>query len=223
MLWNAKMRFGKTLSTLQVVKDMEFGRTLILTHRPVVDDGWFTDFSKIFYDRTDYKYGSKNKGDTYSVLEQAYTKNGQKYICFVSMQDLRGSERVGGNHDKNHEVFDTLWDLIIIDEAHEGTQTDLAQKVLFELVKTNTRVLHLSGTPFNLLENRKEEEIYTWDYVMEQRAKSEWEVANFGDPNPYISLPRMNIYTYDLGKLLGKYEDADIAFNFSEFFRTDST
>jgi hypothetical protein len=60
MLWNAKMRFGKTLSTLQVVKEMEIGRTLILTHRPVVDDGWFTDFSKIFYDRPDFKYGSKN-------------------------------------------------------------------------------------------------------------------------------------------------------------------
>ena len=39
MLWNAKMRFGKTLSALQVIKDMDFGRTLILTHRPVVDDG----------------------------------------------------------------------------------------------------------------------------------------------------------------------------------------
>ena len=44
MLWNAKMRFGKTLSALQVVKDMEYRRTLILTHRPVVDDGWYDDF-----------------------------------------------------------------------------------------------------------------------------------------------------------------------------------
>ena len=43
MLWNAKMRFGKTLSALQVVKEKEFARTLILTHRPVVDDGWFED------------------------------------------------------------------------------------------------------------------------------------------------------------------------------------
>jgi hypothetical protein len=41
MLWYAKMRFGKTLSALQVVKDMDFTRTLILTHRPVVDAGWF--------------------------------------------------------------------------------------------------------------------------------------------------------------------------------------
>ena len=58
MLWNAKMRFGKTLSALQVVKDMGFRRTLILTHRPVVDDGWYDDFHKIFYDRRDFAYGS---------------------------------------------------------------------------------------------------------------------------------------------------------------------
>lgn len=38
MLWNAKMRFGKTYSALRLVKEMEFHRTLILTHRPVVDD-----------------------------------------------------------------------------------------------------------------------------------------------------------------------------------------
>lgn len=48
MLWNAKMRFGKTLSALQVVKEENYKRTLILTHRPVVDEGWFDDFGKIF-------------------------------------------------------------------------------------------------------------------------------------------------------------------------------
>ena len=58
MLWNAKMRFGKTLSALQVVKDMDFSRTLILTHRPVVDSGWFEDFGKIFYDSPDFADGS---------------------------------------------------------------------------------------------------------------------------------------------------------------------
>ncbi len=46
-LWNAKMRFGKTLCALQVVQQMNYKRTLILTHRPVVRDGWFEDFDKI--------------------------------------------------------------------------------------------------------------------------------------------------------------------------------
>ena len=44
---------------------------------------------------------------------------------------------------------------------------------------------------------------------------------HFGDPNPYAGLPRMNIYTYDLGRLLRDFADEDIAFNFKEFFRTN--
>ena len=115
MLWNAKMRFGKTLSALQVVKDMDFRRTLILTHRPVVDSGWFEDFGKIFYDRSDFAYGSKNNGDSHESLERRTKANGLHYVYFASMQDLRGSELVGGNFDKNNEVFATPWDLIIVD------------------------------------------------------------------------------------------------------------
>jgi len=222
MLWYAKMRFGKTLSALQVVKDLEFGRTLILTHRPVVDAGWFEDFGKIFTEKdTQFKYGSKTKGDAFYTLEKQCQKGNFNYVYFASMQDLRGSELVGGNFDKNNELFDTKWDFIIVDEAHEGTQTELGRNVMATLSKPETKVLHLSGTPFNLLDNYKEEEIYTWDYVMEQRAKADWDKVHFGDPNPYTSLPRLNIFTYDLGKLLTKYIDEDVAFNFHEFFRVN--
>ena len=223
MLWNAKMRFGKTLSALQVVKDMEFQRTLILTHRPVVDAGWFEDFGKIFYDRKDFAYGSKNNGESFGSLERRAEINGLHYVYFASMQDLRGSELVGGNFDKNNEVFATDWDLIIVDEAHEGTQTELGKAVMGELVKEQTKVLRLSGTPFNLLDDFKEDEIYTWDYVMEQRAKMSWDELHFGDPNPYASLPTLNIYTYDLGRLLHEFVDEDVAFNFKEFFRVNES
>lgn len=223
MLWNAKMRFGKTLSALQVVKDMEFQRTLILTHRPVVDAGWFEDFGKIFYDRKDFAYGSKNNGESFGSLEWRAESHGLHYVYFASMQDLRGSELVGGNFDKNNEVFATDWDLIIVDEAHEGTQTELGKAVMGELVKEQTKVLRLSGTPFNLLDDFKEDEIYTWDYVMEQRAKMSWDELHFGDPNPYASLPTLNIYTYDLGRLLHEFVDEDVAFNFREFFRVNES
>ena len=47
MLWDAKMRFGKTLTALQVVREMAFKRTLIITPGPVVDDGWCKAFEKI--------------------------------------------------------------------------------------------------------------------------------------------------------------------------------
>lgn len=221
MLWNAKMRFGKTLSGLQVVKEMNFARTLILTHRPVVDAGWFEDFSKIFYDTPNYRYGSKNNGESHASLERLVTKEGIHYVYFASMQDLRGSSLVGGNFDKNHQVFATTWDLIIVDEAHEGTKTELGETVMKELTKEQTKILRLSGTPFNLFDDYKEDEIYTWDYVMEQRAKAEWDLTHFGDPNPYAGLPRLNIYTYDLNKLLDGYGDSELAFNFREFFRVN--
>lgn len=222
MLWNAKMRFGKTLSALQVVKERgDFRRVLILTHRPVVDAGWFEDFKKIFYDNDEYAYGSKTNGDTFVNLERRARRGESRYIYFASMQDLRGSELVGGNFDKNNDIFSTPWNLIIVDEAHEGTQTELGKAVMAELTQEKTKVLRLSGTPFNLLDDFKEEEIYTWDYVMEQRAKAEWDLTHPGDHNPYAGLPRLNIYTYDLGRLMNEFADEDIAFNFREFFRTN--
>lgn len=230
MLWNAKMRFGKTLTALQVIKQMNFNRTLILTHRPVVDKGWFEDYAKIFYDRSDFEYCSKKNGGNISEEIEFYERmnsaqeNGMNdfhFIYFASIQDMRGSEIVGGKYDKNEEIFNIGWDFIIIDEAHEGTQTELGKNVIARCRKENTKVLHLSGTPFNLMDDFKEEEIYTWDYVMEQKAKRDWDELHQGDPNPYSCLPRLNIYTYDLGKLYPEYSDADIAFNFREFFRTD--
>lgn len=221
MLWNAKMRFGKTLTALQVVKEMDFTRTLILTHRPVVNAGWFEDFKKIFYDRPDFAYGSRTSGESFETLEKAVKKSKKHYVYFASIQDMRGSERTGGKFDKNDAIFDTTWDLIIVDEAHEGTQTELGQNVLAELKKETSKVLELSGTPFNLLNGYKEDEIYTWDYVMEQRAKKEWDILHFGDPNPYAALPRMNIYTFDLGERFAEFADEELAFNFREFFRVN--
>lgn len=200
MLWNAKMRFGKTLSALEVVKRCEYKRTIILTHRPVVNDGWYEDFGKIFHG-TDYLYGSKANGYTVDDL----IKKGHSFVYFASIQDLRGSEAVGGKFGKNDSVFKTVWDCVIVDEAHEGTKTSLGDETIKATVKEDlkkTKMLALSGTPFNILDQYDEDTIYTWDYIMEQECKSEWDKQNFGDSNPYEELPELRIYTYDLGDLL---------------------
>lgn len=218
MLWNAKMRFGKTLTALQVAKECEFKHILILTHRPVVSVGWYEDFEKIFYD-TDYIFGSKTKGEDINNL----IDTDKKFVYFASMQDLRGSDAVGGKFDKNDEIFLTKWDFVVIDEAHEGTLTKLGQAVIDTIneFSDSPKILRLSGTPFNLLDKFKEEEIYTWDYVMEQREKADWYNKHFGDPNPYAALPELQIFTYNLDKLIPGFIDVeDGAFNFREFFRT---
>ena len=218
MLWNAKMRFGKTLTALQVAKEMGYKKTIILTHRPVVSDGWYEDFGKIFYD-TDYVFGSKTKGEKIQNL----IDTNKNFVYFASMQDLRGSQAVGGKFDKNDEIFLIDWDYVVIDEAHEGTLTKLGQAVIDEICnqKVKPKILRLSGTPFNLLDQFKEDEIYTWDYVMEQREKRNWDNLHFGDSNPYSSLPELQIYTYDLNKVItGYFDEEENAFNFREFFRT---
>ena len=221
VLWNAKMRFGKTITALTLIKEMpELKRVLIFSHRPVVNQSWYKDFQCVFCDNNQYLYGSKTLGESFSSLESQFYKQNKKYFYFASIQDLRGSEVVGGNFDKNNEIFSTDWDLIIIDEAHEGTQTDLGKAVKKELKRSKTKFLHLSGTPFNIQDEFADEDTYTWDYVMEQRAKAQWDLTHPGDHNPYAGLPRMNIYTYDLGRLMNEFADEDIAFNFREFFRT---
>ena len=216
MLWNAKMRFGKTLTALELIRQERFHKTIIITHRPVVNAGWYEDYQKIFHKEEEFSYGSKNNGETIDNL----IKSGKHFIYFASIQDLRGSEKVGGQHKKNEIIFNTKWDCVIVDEAHEGTQTVKGEDVMSAIVTEGTKFLALSGTPFNIMD-KYEDNVYTWDYIMEQRCKDEWYIQNCGDSNPYADLPKMNIYVYDLGKLLGnKYvELEDKAFNFHEFFR----
>lgn len=221
MLWNAKMRFGKTLSSLQLIKEMQYKKVLIMTHRPVVSDSWFDDFKKIGMSAAGYTYGSQTKGEK---LEDLW-KNNKPFIYFASLQDLRGSKIFGGIvADKNQLVAEIPWDLVIIDEAHEGTQTELAQKVIDGVRKDHTRLLELSGTPFNLLDEYDPDQVYTWDYVMEQEAKEKWPEEHPGEPNPYEGLPRVNMFTFEIKN---EFKDSrfidvtDKSFNFHEFFRVN--
>lgn len=219
MLWNAKMRFGKTLSALQLIKNEKFQKVLITTHRPVVSDSWFDDFNKIDMAGAGYRYGSKTSGYKLEDLVDTDTP----FIYFASLQDLRGSKYLGdGTFDKDKLVADTKWELVIVDEAHEGTQTDDAKNVFDAIVSSNTKVLELSGTPFNLMEKYDEDQVYTWDYVMEQQAKKNWSVEHPEERNPYETLPKVSMYTFEMKQ---KFNDSDFvsfedkAFNFKEFFR----
>ncbi|MCK4025620.1 Eco57I restriction-modification methylase domain-containing protein [Streptococcus iners] len=210
MLWNAKMRFGKTLTSLQLVKNEAFQKVLIMTHRPVVAHSWFDDFKKMKMSADGYDYGSVNQGETLENL-----KRGEKpFVYFASIQLLR----YNGGQANLKDFVDVDWDLIIIDEAHEGTQTELSDTVMKELVKEHTKILELSGTPFNLLDQFDEEQVYTWDYVMEQQAKKKWELERPSEPNPYETLPKVSMYTFEM-KHKERFSDESKSFNFREFFR----
>lgn len=228
-LWNAKMRFGKTLSGLEVAKQLGYKSTLIITHRPVVDKGWHDDFKKIFGNMPEYVYATRMSdddatgGDFYHLTKQVDAGK-KRLVFFVSMQYLRLSQYVGGKERNLDPLKKAImkydWDFVMVDEAHEGIEAAAGIRVMEKLKKENTRILSLSGTPFNLLDKYDEGEIYTWDYVMEQRAKQEWDEKHFGDPNPYAELPRMQILTFTLPKMVRDeaIENNEI-FKFHEFFR----
>ena len=144
-------------------------------------------------------------------------KGDNPFIYFASIQLLRYK----GAQTNLPEFTDIDWDLIIIDEAHEGTQTELSDTVMKALVKEgHTKILELSGTPFNLLDQFAPEQVYTWDYVMEQQAKLKWDLENPDLPNPYEQLPEVLMYTFEM-KHKEKFTDENKAFNFREFFRVD--
>jgi hypothetical protein len=241
MLWDCKMRFGKTVTAYALVKEMNFQKVLVVTHRPAVVDGWRSDFKLIFKDddRVFVTKANIEVGDRFTAADasidaendrqlQNLAQSGKPFVYFASMQDLRGSDLVGGNFPKNKAVFGMDWDIIIYDEAHEGTQTELglAVQTLLEKPKAGKKpkkVLQLSGTPYNLLNQYSDENVFQWDYVMEQRAKQNWDTQHPGDHNPYADLPELRICTFDLRKKLEasyRYEDETVAFNFREFFRT---
>lgn len=221
MLWNAKMRFGKTITALKLIKEKKYRKVLIMTHRPVVDDSWFDDFNKMELSKEGYLYGSKNKGESIDNL----VTSERPYIYFASIQDLRGSKVFGGKvGDKNELIAEINWDLVIIDEAHEGTQTKLAQNVLKKIRKENTKCLQLSGTPFNILDNYDEDSVFTWDYVMEQSAKYSWDKDHPNEKNPYEDLPKVSMYTFEMNKHFDNTHFINVedkSFNFMEFFRVN--
>ena len=255
-LWNAKMRFGKTLCALQLAREMDVKRTLIVTHRPVVNKSWKEDFDNVVTDRIsgnddqskNWDFGTLfddeqyDKRKFYDLEKFANQKEDNHYVFFVSMQYLRLCELVntktqaknkekqtelyGHNATKENEklkadILHTDWDLVVIDEAHEGTRTPLGKRVIDEFLhKEQTKMLHLSGTPFNLYEDFKENEIFTWDYVSEQQAKLEWNETHPDEPNPYAELPKMNIFTYDITNNIKDVVDHDGVFTFNEFLRT---
>lgn len=227
MLWNAKMRFGKTLCALEVAHRCEYKRTLILTHRPSVRAEWFEALQKLGY--KNWLYGGKCNGcnsnlENIETLEdKCKTEANVHYVYFASMQDLRGSKRINPlkGTEKNDNIFDTKWDFLIVDEAHEGITTKLGQDVIGELQKKrNMRTLYLSGTPYNIRSLFDTNEVFYWDYSMEQSCKEHWDNEHPDKPNPYAGMATMNILTYNLSREFKTFCTSDSnGFNYTEFFR----
>ena len=236
-LWNAKPRFGKTLSVYELCKKMEAQNVLIVTNRPAIANSWYSDYAKFLGMESGYQFVSNTdslKGKKLVVSREDYVKansiSDNPYNCieFVSLQDLKGSLYFGGDYDKLKEVADMNWDLLVIDEAHEGVDT-YKTDVVFEHI-SRKYTLHLSGTPFKALANDKfpDNAIYNWTYADEQSAKRDWNPPE-GDENPYAALPQLNMLTYQMSEIIKdeleqgieiQGETEEYAFDLNLFFET---
>ena len=237
-LWNAKPRFGKTLAVYDLCMKMQFRNVLVVTNRPAIADSWYSDYLNfvgeehyLFVSRVQALLQRKPKPcltRQQYVEEIKHGKGTKNCIEFVSLQDLKGSIDFGGSHRKLEEVAQLTWDLLVIDEAHEGVDTYKTDVAFDQIRRKHT--LHLSGTPFKALANEKfpPGSIFNWTYADECRAKVEWDESK--GHNPYIELPRLNMYTYRMSDIViekvsqGVEIDGDteaFAFDLNEFFRVE--
>jgi len=233
-LWNAKMRFGKTFTAYQLARKMGWRKMLVLTFKPAVQNAWEDDL-KCHLDFKGWQFISPG-GLSYEDADKK-----KPLVCFGSFQDYLGKNKsTGGIKTKNEWVHATNWDCVILDEYHYGAWRENA-KELFEaegkkeiafgvgegiedfdeeiMPITTGSYLYLSGTPFRAIASGEfiEEQIFNWTYSDEQRAKQAWK----GDPNPYASLPRMVLLTYQLPDSIreiamqGEFDEFDLNIFFS--------
>ena len=245
-LWNAKPRFGKTLSTYDLISRCGFQRVLIVTNRPSIANSWAEDFNKFigWHDKLCFVSDTDAlRGKPGVLTRDEYLKShrGRGMIAFVSLQDLKGSQYFGGKFPKlgwmakkyinefGQTAHGLSFDLLVVDEAQEGVETYKTDKAFENIQRSHT--LYLSGTPFKQLagDQFSDEEIFNWSYADEQDAKGRWDDEEY---NPYENLPQLLMFTYQLGPMiydqlsrgivLEDEDDAvDPAFDLNEFFLTD--
>lgn len=236
-LWNAKMRFGKTFATYQLAKKAGMTKVLVLTFKPAVENAWEEDLNS-HLDFEGWQFVSRKTLETATVIDST-----KPIVCFGSFQDYLGKNEAGGIKVKNKWVHDMEWDMVVLDEYHFGAWRENAKSLFgaedkeegeVELEYKNTgeeyfdedlmpiktgAYLYLSGTPFRAIASGEfiEEQIYNWTYSDEQRAKENWTEDN----NPYESLPRMVMMTYQLPDsirdiaLKGEFNEFDLNLFFS--------
>jgi hypothetical protein len=227
-LWNAKMRFGKTFASYQLAKKMGWTKILVLTFKPAVQSAWEEDL-QTHIDFKGWQFISRN-GLHFEDADQT-----KPIVCFGSFQDYLGKNDVGGIKSRNEWVHATNWDCVFFDEYHYGSwrenakelfeaegkkELDFAQGEAMEYFEegnmpiTTNAYLYLSGTPFRAISSGEfiEEQIFNWTYSDEQKAKENWTQ----EPNPYASLPRMVMLTYQLPDSIreiakgGEYNEFDL-------------
>ena len=250
-LWNAKMRFGKTFAAYQLALKMGWTKILVLTFKPAVLSAWREDL-QTHIDFENWQFVS-NREEDLSVKDIDRTKPFVYFGSFqdhlgedkktggiksknewVHKEDwdcvIFDEYHFGAWRDKSKDLFDKeeKEDIEEIEqeirelEAEESGKTEDFSYFDEGLLPITTKhYLYLSGTPFRAIAGGEfiEEQIYNWTYSDEQKAKAEWK----GENNPYASLPRMVMMTYQIPDEIknvaakGEFDEFDL----NTFFSTE--
>ena len=127
-------RTGKTVTALGTALSLNAKKVLWLTPIPSINyqvSDTISEFDKF----ASWKYFDFNDSKSTSNLESAN-------VVICSFQRLNPSE----NQHLYDSLFEMSWDIVIVDEVHTHSETNINQFVLDNL-KTN-RILWLSATPF---------------------------------------------------------------------------
>ena len=232
-LWNAKPRFGKTLTAYKFAEKIHAKNVLIMTQRASISNSWFSDYDEYIRNSKDsnYEFGSSkdNRIENEETVKAqaldekmseriAYNEN-KSLIYYTTLANIKGKDESGEFKKKNAWIFNAHWDLVILDETHEGTITDAMTKVLESL--NHDFLLELSGTPFRKMTETQgytAKNTYSWSYIEEQEAKENWDYSQ--GKNPYINLPKLNMYTFQVPSNVRVTSDlSEYSFDFNEFWK----
>lgn len=220
-LWNCKMRFGKTFATYQLAKKMGWTKVLILTFKPAVEDAWEDDL-KGHVDFTGWQFISRHTELQYENADKTkpficfgsfqdylgktsggMIKPKNEWVHTINWDCVVFDEyHYGAWRDKAQGIFEDEEDVTEQEEIEEkSNKHGIAEQDKVDYLEdimpiTTGAYLYLSGTPFRALLSGEfiEDQIYSWTYSDEQRAKNNWDGPN----NPYEALPRMVMLTYQL-------------------------
>ena len=251
-LWNAKMRFGKTFTAYQLALRMKWKHVLVLTFKPAVKTAWKEDLltHKDFKGWT-FVEKQENREFNRVDLSQRFVcfasfqdvlgtnsvggiKATNEWIQQVHWDCIILDEYHFGAWGKNAKEYYNKQDIAtrIAEETQNIYAEDAASKKEMEARETfdeglmpleTKHYLYLSGTPFRAIASGEfiEEQIYNWTYSDEQSAKYNWD--NSKGANPYLSLPKMVMMTYQLPDKIREIAEGGefCEFDLNEFFSAD--
>ena len=249
-LWNCKMRFGKTFASYLLAQKMNCKRVLVLTFKPAVQTAWQEDLQNHVYfegwqfvsrNGMSYEDCDKNKPivcfgsfqDFLGTNENGGIKARNEWVHTTYWDLVIFDEyHFGAWRENAKKLFESEDEEDLNGFDAEKYNKDEAANVQNEdsLPISTKRYLFLSGTPFRALNSGEfiEEQIYSWTYSDEQNAKEIWPETTFENaeidknaPNPYESLPRMVMMTYQIPDSIkeiargGEFNEFDLNLFFS--------